>query len=531
MAHSSKEKEESYQIEKSKELINQQKKMDDLVSNIQMETQETLNTMSREHVSIMETKEKEFTVKYETLVNKFNAEIKAHRESSKNADLALSRLRETLDRERDIQVTSLTNDISSLERNYKTKLHKEIERHQNLHNTLRINISNLNETISELEAKIRLCDREKSSALRQKDDELMRALEKSRIEHQDSHAQIVTHYETTISDMQATLLITRNKLNQLETKHTMDVHNVVNNRNQIADEIAIDSESRYSILEQGLEIEAQKANQARISEQRSKSELHEKNRELDEIDFAHNTAIKEMKKEFQHQMQTMRIEIINQHSRELAAERSRAIELEEKLTSDRNKYHTLADECTRKEEKIKMDSILIREEKEKSYKYQMQMKTLITLRDDLRNTISEMEVQLSSHQLKTQTSQTQNHHQNELLQKEIKDIKQQLEQETKKQREKETHQSSSKEEDMSQTHVPNVESLSSLIDGSAGKSSKEPPSFVLKNQLKATLTECSVLRTEVQSLKMSIHEKDFRLQALREIVGGLERMVPPERLL
>ena len=34
-----------------------------------------------------------------------------------------------------------------------------------------------------------------------------------------------------------------------------------------------------------------------------------------------------------------------------------------------------------------------------------------------------------------------------------------------------------------------------------------------------------------QSLKMSIHEKDFRLQALREIVGGLERMVPPERLL
>ena len=73
--------------------------------------------------------------------------------------------------------------------------------------------------------------------------------------------------------------------------------------------------SRYSILEQGLEIEAQKANQARISEQRSKSELHEKNRELDEVDFAHNTAKKEMKKEFQHQMQTMRIEIINQHYR------------------------------------------------------------------------------------------------------------------------------------------------------------------------------------------------------------------------
>ena len=52
---------------------------------------------------------------------------------------------------------------------------------------------------------------------------------------------------------------------------------------------------------------------------------------------------------------------------------------------------------------------------------------------------------------------------------------------------------------------------------------------MMKNQLRNTLAECSQLRTEVTTLRMAINEKDFRLQALREIVGGLEKMVPSGR--
>jgi hypothetical protein len=65
----------------------------------------------------------------------------------------------------------------------------------------------------------------------------------------------------------------------------------------------------------------------------------------------------------------------------------------------------------------------------------------------------------------------------------------------------------------------------SMIDGS---SSAHEDSVGLKRQLKATLGECSMLRSEVQKMRMAIHEKDFRLQALREIVGGLEKMVPSD---
>ena len=59
-----------------------------------------------------------------------------------------------------------------------------------------------------------------------------------------------------------------------------------------------------------------------------------------------------------------------------------------------------------------------------------------------------------------------------------------------------------------------------------------PPSVVnndsatAKSSFKEVLKETSRLRKEVQTLRISLAEKDFRIGALREIVGGLERMVP-----
>ena len=157
---------------------------------------------------------------------KLEVEISSHRESSKNADLALSRLRETLDRERDLQMESLTSEKSQMERMYKQKLHVEVERHQHVHSSLRLQLTAATETITSLEAKIRLSERERSSQLRSKDEELLGALETSRAENAEVHRATIDHYENTIADMQASLVATRAKLSELESKHARDVEDV-----------------------------------------------------------------------------------------------------------------------------------------------------------------------------------------------------------------------------------------------------------------------------------------------------------------
>jgi chromosome segregation ATPase len=231
----------------------------------------------------------------------------------------------------------------------------------------------------------------------------------------------------------------------------------------------------------------------------------------------------------------MRVEITSQHSHALGVERTRSSELEENVQAERTKYHQLADDLRRKEEKNKLDQNIIQDERQKSTKLSMQLNTLINLRDDLRSQISDLQVQLSTTEqsAKSTTGTLETKNQEYLtLRKELEELKVNIVvlKQRKVEENMKTTSSSSKNEDARHMKEASPMSLSSLSSPSSSTSS-HAASAELKHQLRATLTECSALRTEIQTLRMTIHEKDFRLSALREIVGGLERMVPPERLL
>ena len=330
------------------------------------------------------------------------------------------------------------------------------------------------------------------------------------------------------------------------------------------------------MLSQGLEREATKATAARASEQRCRSELNEKNRELDDLVFTNLAAQRELRSQFQQQMQVMRIEITSQHSHELAAERARAGDFEEVIQRERSKYHQLSDDMRRMEETMKMESQAMKEEREKSSKLSMQTSTLSKLRDELREQISELQVRLATTE---QTARSTNGHleTKEMTMmgmveelRELRSFKRKREEEERKEEGKEVEEveeveevaagggaSATKERERNEGSKEMVMERKevgdqakgrvdgrvgiSTIDGSSSSSASSSSSSLsseggrggestgLKVQLKATLQECSMLRSEVQTMRMTIHEKDFRLQALREIVGGLEKMVPPER--
>jgi chromosome segregation ATPase len=215
----------------------------------------------------------------------------------------------------------------------------------------------------------------------------------------------------------------------------------------------------------------------------------------------------------------MRIEITSQHSHELAAERGRAGDLEEKMMEERSKYHQLADELRRSEELVKMEQHATKEERDKNFKLSMQTSTLVRLRDELRSQVSELSVQLSN--TKQSAQSTVGHL--ESKEKEFIDLRQEVEAlRMYKQREEErgglATMVSMEENQETKTLSP-----------SSPSSPSASISTMMKNQLRNTLAECSQLRTEVTTLRMAINEKDFRLQALREIVGGLEKMVPSGR--
>ena len=325
------------------------------------------------------------------------------------------------------------------------------------------------------------------------------------------------------------------------------------------------------MLSQGLEREATKATAARASEQRCRSELNEKNRELDDLVFTNLAAQRELRSQFQQQMQVMRIEITSQHSHELAAERARAGDFEGVIQGERSKYHQLSDDMRRMEETMKMESQAMKEEREKSSKLSMQTSTLSKLRDELREQISELQVQLATTE---QTARSTNGHleTKEMTMmgmveelRELRSFKRKREEEEGKEGEegeevaagggasatKERERNEGSKEmvmerkevgDQAKERVGGRVGIST-IDGSSSSLASTSSSSLsgegggggestgLKVQLKATLQECSMLRSEVQTMRMTIHEKDFRLQALREIVGGLEKMVPPERLV
>jgi hypothetical protein len=270
---------------------------------VTLELTNQMNALTRNTQIKMEHLGFEHKNKIDVLHTKLEVEIASHRESSKNADIALSRLRETLDLERDIQVTAIKDEKQQMERLYKQKLHSEIEKHQDVHSTLRLHLNELNETTTELQAKLRLAERERGSQLRSKDEELLRALENSRLEHQEAHKATVAHYENTIKDMQTSLVLTRGKLNEVELKHARNVENVVADRNKVAHEVENDQKSSLKMLSLGLEKEATRATQARMSEQRVRGELNEKNRELENISYTHQAAQRDLSDQFQQQMQ------------------------------------------------------------------------------------------------------------------------------------------------------------------------------------------------------------------------------------
>jgi chromosome segregation ATPase len=240
----------------------------------------------------------------------------------------------------------------------------------------------------------------------------------------------------------------------------------------------------------------------------------------------------------------MKIEITSQHSHELAAERGRAGELEDKLVSEKSKYHQLADELRRSEEMIKLEQHAVKEEREKSLKLSMQNSTLIRLRDDLRAKVSELEVQLSNIKSSTQSTfgnlETKNEEFTNLRREleELKTYKKDQEEKGKnnKMKMQETKNMPNMNASENETSTEESQKTSSPSEISAlspsllmSPSSQDSTSNALKNQLHATLTECSQLRKEVTILRMAISEKDFRLQALREIVGGLEKMAMPSK--
>jgi len=303
MEHIVRENEEKYQ---NNLLKIQREKKDDYENNLheltlkydsKIKNIHSTNKLKMEHV------ESDYNSQLESIKNQLNVEISSHHESSKNADLALSRLRDTLDRERDLQVTSLNEDKLQAERHYKQKLSSEIDRHQTHANQLRVQITSMTETMTELEAKLRLLERDKTSQLRQKDEELLKAMEKNRIEHSNAHKTTVQHYESTIHDLQASLVATRARLSDVENKHQQDVDEIVLDRNKLTQESIIDTELKFKMLSKGLEKEQNIASEARMSEQRSRSELNEKQRELEDIHFAHQVALREAKEQFQHQIQ------------------------------------------------------------------------------------------------------------------------------------------------------------------------------------------------------------------------------------
>jgi centromeric protein E len=273
------------------------------LNNVKLKLNNDIDRLTRNHKMKIEHIELDHKNQLETLSTKLDVEIASHRESSKNADIALSRLRETLDLERDIQVTSINDEKQQMERLYKQKLNSEIEKHQDVHSTLRFQLNEMNETTTELKAKLRMAERERASQLRLKDEELLRALENSRLEHQEAHKSTVMHYENTIEELQSRLVLTRAKLSDLEAKHAKNVEIVVADRNKVASEIEADQKSSLKMLSLGLEKEASKVTQARMSEQRYRSELNEKNRELENISYTHQTAQRDLSERFQQQMQ------------------------------------------------------------------------------------------------------------------------------------------------------------------------------------------------------------------------------------
>ena len=339
--------------------------------------------------------------------------------------------------------------------------------------------------------------------MRAKDEAVIKALESGRAEHAEAHLSVVKQYEGTIAELQTSLAAARAKISSVEAQYAHSMQEATEQNKSIESKISADQKLHMELLSQGLEEEVGKTQEARRAMQRSRGELDEKARELRDSEVSNRVAQQELRGHFLEQMQAMRVEIAALHSHELAAERARIAGLEERSMSKDAKYHAIADELRRHEERNRSDRAHLRKARDRCDRLSLEVGSLAALRDELRARVSELTVRLSTEE---QTSREQAA---VLVSKESELVKA-LSEIDKLRKERETSQTSP----AAKIGPPPVVVASNVAANTAQHSVKE------------VLKETARLRNEVQTLRLSLAEKDFRIGALREIVGGLERMVP-----
>ncbi len=285
----------------------------------------------------------------------------------------------------------------------------------------------------------------------------------------------------------------------------------------VESKITADQKLHMDLLSQGLEVEVSKTQEARLAIQRSQGELDEKARELRDSEVSNRVAQQELRGQFLEQMQAMRIEIASQHSHEIAAERARIAGLEERSMSKDAKFHAVADELRRHEERNRADRVHLRKARDRCDRLSLEVGSLAALRDELRARVSELTVRLSAEeQFGREQAAALAAKESEFAEAvgEVDSLRQECEQQK----------SLVEQQQRQQLVAADVSPPATAVVA--------PPSVVnndsatAKSSFKEVLKETSRLRKEVQTLRISLAEKDFRIGALREIVGGLERMVP-----
>ena len=343
--------------------------------------------------------------------------------------------------------------------------------------------------------------------MRAKDKAVIDALESGRAEHAEAHSTTVKHYERTIAELQASLAAARAKISDMEAQHAFSIREATNQQKALESNISSDQKSYMDMLSRGLELEVGKTQAARREVQRSHGELDEKARELRASEISNRVAQRELRGQFLEQMQAMRVEINSQHSHELAAERARISGLEERIMNKDARYHALADELRRHEERNRVDRAHLRKAKDRCDRLSLEIGSLAALRDELRARVSELTVKLSSQEGKIRKKEEAVSSKDAELQA----VREELQ---------------SLHVELDEQHILVKKYRTENMQREPQSPSNTATTSPFKEQLKSTLKESAKLRKEVQMLRLTMAEKDFRIGALREIVGGLEKMVP-----
>lgn len=323
------------------------------------------------------------------------------------------------------------------------------------------------------------------------------------------------HYEGTIAELQTSLAAARAKISMVEAQYASSMQEATKQNKTVESKISADQKLHMDLLSQGLEVEVGKTQEARRAIQRSQGELDEKARELRDSEVSNRVAQQELRGQFLEQMQAMRVEIASHHSHELAAERARIAGLEERSMSKDAKFHAVADELRRHEERNRADRAHLRKARDRCDRLSLEVGSLAALRDELRARVAELTVRLS-------TEEQSGREQAAMLAAKENELTEAVGEVDSMRLEYEKQKALARKRQQQQI----------TVDVTPDKVVVAPPPVVTatpaaaQHSFKEVLKETSRLRKEVQTLRMSLAEKDFRIGALREIVGGLERMVP-----